>query len=433
MIHLTQEEKDLRQAINDKIAEAKKVATEEADLEKAQALVDEINAMKQELSDLQTKQEQLDAIADLEPLEDEETVEEENTTEEPVEPVTEDENKEKRDAEAEVSVEDSETEAPSDTEPTELEKEKRGLDHQEGKDSDMKQIDNLGTSTEVQAFEKFLRSQGAELESRSLTTVEGTVLVPEDIRTTPIREVVDVVDMRNVVNRISVSNGYGKIPVFLGATAVMNTVAELAENPELANPVFNSVTYDIDTYRGYIPVSKELVEDSNYNVLGEVDRYLTEVAVNTANKAICGEMKKFEAKTADTVDALKALVLSFKTGYNVSVVVSKSMFIKLDAEKATDGRPLLQPDYTKASDYSIFGRSLVIVPDEYFGLAGEAHAFVGDVKRAITFFDRKQEGIEWENVKNYGYMMIAVARFDAVVSDEGAGYFVSATAGGAGA
>lgn len=279
-------------------------------------------------------------------------------------------------------------------------------------------------------FLDYLRNPESTTHNRAFTTVEGQALIPEEIKTTPSEQPQTIVDMRKFANVVSVNTGAGKFPILQASQTTMVSVAELKENPELANPVFTDVAYDIDTYRGFIPVSKELIADADFNVESLVANHLQKLSLNTSNKAICAELAKFTAKSVTKLADIKAILnVDIDPAYNVKVIVSQTMFNELDQEVATDGRALLQPDATKPSNYSILGREVVIVPDTYLGNAGEAHAFVGDVAQAVAFFDRAQESVVWVDNATYGKHLVAVTRFDAVVADPSAGFFLTKTLG----
>lgn len=279
-------------------------------------------------------------------------------------------------------------------------------------------------------FVEYLRNPESTTHQRAFTTVEGQALIPEEIKTSPTEQPQTIVDMRKLANVVSVNTGAGKYPILQASQTSMVSVAELQANPELANPVFTDVAYDIDTYRGFIPVSKELIADADFNVEGLVANHLQKLTLNTSNKAICAELAKFTAKPVTKLADIKSILnVEIDPAYNVQIVVSQTMFNELDQEVATDGRALLQPDATKPSNYSILGREVVIVPDTYLGKAGEAHAFVGDVAQAVTYFDRSQESVVWVDNATYGKHLVAVTRFDTVVADASAGFFITKTLG----
>lgn len=149
-------------------------------------------------------------------------------------------------------------------------------------------------------------------------------------------------------------------------------------------------------------------------------------------------MKSFPAKSIDGTDGIKDILnVAIDASYNVMVVASQSFFNELDKLKDKNGQYILQQDITSPSGRSLMGRKVEIVPDTAFGNAGEAHAFIGDVKQAVLFADRAQASVKFNQHDIYGVILAIAQRFDVVKANEKAGFFVSYTApvvdGGAGA
>lgn len=71
-----------------------------------------------------------------------------------------------------------------------------------------------------------------------------------------------------------------------------------------------------------------------------------------------------------------------------------------------------------------------MVEDELFGAAGEAHAFIGDLGRAVLYANRKDIQVRWVDNEVYGQYLQVVTRFDTKAADTKAGYFVTYNAAG---
>ena len=103
----------------------------------------------------------------------------------------------------------------------------------------------------------------------------------------------------------------------------MTSVAELAANPELAKPTITEVNYDIETYRGYIPVSQEVIDDADYDVTGLIAEEIADQELNTKNEAIAAVLKTAPAKTVTGLDRLKEVFnKDIKKVYNANAIVS---------------------------------------------------------------------------------------------------------------
>lgn len=265
-------------------------------------------------------------------------------------------------------------------------------------------------------------------ETDGVKKTDSAKVTSEEIVTTPIREVNTAVDLKQFTTIYPAQKGSGKYPILKRATATMASVAELEKNPKLAKPEFQEVDWTVQTYRGAIPVSQEAVDDADVDLVGIVAEAAAQIKVNTTNAAIAGELKKFEQKAVKGLDDVKKILnVDLDPAYDVAFVVSQSFYQFLDSLKDQNGRYLLQDSITAASGKVLLGKPVFVVADTVFGKAGDAKAFVGDVKRAVLFADRKDLGLRWADNEIYGQYLQAVARFAAVKADAKAGYFVTFT------
>ena len=257
---------------------------------------------------------------------------------------------------------------------------------------------------------------------------DTTKVTSEEIVTTPIREVNTTVDLKPFTTIYPAQKGSGKYPILKHATAKMSSVAELEKNPKLAKSEFKQVYWTVQTYRGAIPVSQEAVDDADVDLVGIVAEAAAQIKVNTTNNAIAEVLKGFTAKPVKNVDDIKKILnVDLDPAYDVAFVVSQSFYQFLDSLKDQNGRYLLQDSITAASGKVLLGKPVFVVADTVLGNAGDAKAFVGDVKRAVLFADRKDLGLRWADNEIYGQYLQAVARFAAVKADEKAGYFLTYT------
>lgn len=282
------------------------------------------------------------------------------------------------------------------------------------------------------SIESYIRSHGT-VRDTGLVTGDIGPMVPEEIIYNPEAEVNSVYDLSKLVTKTPATTASGTYPILKRATAVMNSVEELKENPALAKPEFDEVDWKIATYRGAIPISEESLQDTKVPLMPIIQRNAGEQRLNTLNKAIGDKLITFNAKssTADTLtDDLKhVLNVDLDPAYEKSIVVSQSAYQVLDTLKDKEGRYLLQESITAASGITLFGKQVVIVNDELLGKVGESHIWVGDLKRSILYINRVDTQITWEKNEVYGQYLGLVMRFDVEVADSNAGYFITVGAG----
>ncbi|WP_317722176.1 phage major capsid protein [Enterococcus faecium] len=289
----------------------------------------------------------------------------------------------------------------------------------------MEVILNDKKETYTRSINQFIRTKGEKRDG--LTTVGAEAVIPVDRITKPEKQPETVVDLRQHVGRVPVTTGTGSYPILRANKNKMTSVAELAKNPALANPEFTKVNYEIETYRGYIPVSQEALDDSDIDLGGLVAEHIQRQSLNTSNAAIAAKLQTATAKTVTDIDGLKDIVnVTIDPAYNVKFIASQSFFNELDKMKDNDGRYLLQQDVTVASGYKLLGREVVVMADDVIGTAaGNKVAFVGDPSLFVKFFDRQQASVRWVDNDVYGQLLAGFVRFDVEVADTAAGFYVT--------
>lgn len=275
------------------------------------------------------------------------------------------------------------------------------------------------------AINTYVRSKG-EVRAEGFTSTEGGALIPEELLT-PQNKPEDVVDLRNYVKIVPVNSPTGKYPVISKSGSKMSTVAELEQNPKLANPKIEKVSFEVETRRGYIPLSQEVIDDADYDVTGLIRDEITDQARNTSNADIAKVLQGATAKSVTGLDGLKDLVnKEIKKVYPVKFIISASLYAELDKLKDKNGRYLLQDSITSSSGKMILGKEVIVLDDTMIGTqAGQLVGFVGDPKSFCAYFDRKQASVEWIDNQIYGKLLAGVIRYDVEKTDSEAGFYIT--------
>lgn len=284
---------------------------------------------------------------------------------------------------------------------------------------------------EKRAFNAYLHQEHRD-GATGITSPDVAATIPESILYNPENEVKSVTDLSQLVTQFQATTASGKYPVLKRATERMNSVEELQKNPELAKPEFEEVDWKVSTYRGAIPLSQESIDDSAIDLTSLVAANANEQKINTTNFAIAAVLKAFTAKTVsgESVDDIKHILnVDLDPAYNKVIVASQSFYQYLDTLKDKNGQYLLHEAITEGSPRTLLGVPVTVVEDELLGAAGEAHAFIGDLARAVLYANRKDIQVRWVDNDIYGQYLQAVTRFDVKAADKKAGYFV--TYGGA--
>lgn len=228
----------------------------------------------------------------------------------------------------------------------------------------------------------------------------------------------------DLVKRVQVNSGGGKYPVIKKTDNKMISTDELKNNPELAKPNISEVDYSIKTYRGYIPVSQEMIDDADYDIMSIVEEEVFNQGENTELSLIADVLKTATVADASGFDGIKDIYnKKLKPIYKASIVVTQSMFAALDKVKDKNGNYMLQPDVTSPTGYSFGGKTIYTVEDTVFGSERDMKFFIGDISEFVGLFDRSQVSVKWVNNDIYGQLLGLFIRLDVKKVDEAAGFF----------
>lgn len=397
---------------NNDIEGAKKI---QADIEESRKLLDDLEKTNDDLEKLENELGfNEEEVAEEPEVEQEEVKPEEKTEVEEIKKETEE------DAEP-VSENVEKVDEPTEEELEEIEKKKK---KKEAKRMAKFLNDNPETNQAVQGFAEFVKSKGAIRDN--VKSDDVGVTIPEDIKYTPEKEVNTVQDLSQYVTKTAVKTASGKHPILKRATAKFNTVEELEQNPELAKPEFETVGWEVNTYRGAIPVSEESIADSAINLTALIAENIQEQKVNTLNEKIGNVLKSFTAKEVSDVDELKHIInVDLDPGYDRQIVCTQSFYQALDTIKDSNGRYYLNDSIINTSGLKLLGMNVTVVRDDLLGENGDANAFVGDLKRGVFFADRSDLSVTWQDHNIYGRFLMGAFRFDVKQADENAGYFIT--------
>ncbi|MGS0929542.1 phage major capsid protein [Bacillus safensis] len=271
----------------------------------------------------------------------------------------------------------------------------------------------------------YIRSYGQTRDG--LKTIDAEPVIPVEILTTPQREPEDVVDLASMVNKKPVKTASGTYPVIANAKVGLASVAELEKNPELGKPEFKKVRYDVETYRGELPISQESIDDAGVDLTALVAEFLHQTKLITTNRAVAAVIKTFTKKTVADTDGIKQILnVDLKQAYKRNIVATASAFQHLDTLKDKNGQYILQQSIASPSGKTLFGNSITVMDDEVLGSkAGDMMMFIGDLKAAIFFADRVDVTAKWVENSVYGQVLSIATRFDVKQADEKAGFFVT--------
>lgn len=225
---------------------------------------------------------------------------------------------------------------------------------------------------------------------------DGSVLIPDTILT-PEHEQHQFPRLGNMVRTISVKTTTGKLPVFQTSNDTLTAHTEFEPTQRHKVPEITPIKWDLQTYTANYAVSQDLLSDSTYPWVSELQSRLQELEDNTDDQQIITQLTNGVTATTAT-----DLISDIKTALNVnlkpqdsqaaSIVLSQTAFNELDQMTDKMGRPLVQPDVTKSTGSMIVGKSVVVVEDTLFPAAknGDANIIVAPLQKAIINFKNNE-------------------------------------------
>ena len=308
----------------------------------------------------------------------------------------------------------------------EIEELQKQVDEQNRKAPTFKDVEQRGGKKleERDAIAKFIRTgQTRDIEGLKTTDSGSAALIPTEVLKPHFLEKTRN-PLLDLVQRVKVNSGSGKYPVIKKTDSKMASTEELKANPELGKPSISEIDYSIKTYRGYIPVSQEMIDDADYDIMSIVEDEVFNQGENTELSLVATILKSATQADAAGFDGIKDIYnKKLKSIYKASIVVTQSMFAALDKVKDKNGRYMLQTDVASPTGYSFGGKTIYPVDDTVFGSEGDMKFFIGDVSEFVKLFDRSQVSVKWVNNDIYGQLLGLFIRLDVKKVDAAAGFF----------
>lgn len=240
----------------------------------------------------------------------------------------------------------------------------------------------------------------------------GGYTVPEDV-STKVEQYKDVdYSLLDDIDVVSVKTNKGSRTY--QKKGEVDTFVDIDENGEIKNeieaPKFERLPYAIQDRAGFMPVSNDLVEDSDSNILEIVTKWLGKANVATTNKKVLEEVAKKEQVDLKNIDGIKkALNVTLGQAYKngAKIYTNDDGLNYLDTLKDANGRPLLNPDPTDSAKMQLRCGTTVlpikVLPNKVFKSVENKIPFVvGNLYDYIRKYDRKSMTLMASNVASIG-------------------------------
>lgn len=275
------------------------------------------------------------------------------------------------------------------------------------------------------------------------TKADGGYTVPEDIQTKINQYKKAMFSLESLVDVETVKTNTGKRAFQKKAQVTgFKVVAESGKIQATETPQFELLSYDIKKYAGYLPVTNELLADSDANIINTLVKWLGEEDVATKNAQILaaiGTKAETDLKNIDGIKKAINVTLGSAFAGSVTILTNDDGLQYLDTLVDKNGRYLLTPSIQDpAKKVLAVGAStipIVVVPNSVMATKTNKVPFViGDLKEAVKIFDREKLSIMTSNTAAVGQLNAfemdltlfrGIERFDCKVKDSDA--FVNGT------
>lgn len=281
--------------------------------------------------------------------------------------------------------------------------------------SDKDIIEGKKNDQEIDELAKFAKAVRAIIQGKGLVegvAEDGGYTVPEDIQTT-VNKWADVdyslLQDIDVVN-VTTNKGARTYQAKTDADVFVDLDENGAITKEIEAPKFERVTYSIQDRAGFMPVSNDLINDSDANIIALVSEWLGKANVATSNAKILELIATKPQTELTDIDGIKSVVnVTLGQAYKNSakIITNDDGLNYLDTLKDENGRYLLNPDPTNPAKLTLRCGNVVlpikVLPNKILKTVdNKVPMIVGDLKSAIRKWDRQSMSIKASDVASIG-------------------------------
>lgn len=262
------------------------------------------------------------------------------------------------------------------------------------------------------AFFKAFRSQKLNADERQLLDEgeapkaglhetpdeNGGLLLPQDVQTSinqykrSLSELEPFITVTQVTT-LSGSRVYEKVATM---TPLEELTADDEDLPETDNPTFEKISYSIKDYGGWLPVPKDLLDDSDQNILAYLTQWFGKKSVVTRNTHILAILTALTPTVFADYKAIKKalnITLDPMLAASAIIVTNQDGFQYLDTLEDKNGKPLLQVDVTQPTQKLFAGKPVRVIGNNVLKTTGTdkklAPVLTGSFMDAVTMFERQ--------------------------------------------
>lgn len=282
-------------------------------------------------------------------------------------------------------------------------------------------------------------AEKAMISGDSATNGEN-LLIPEDVRLEINELRKTYISAKSIVTVETTDALTGSVNYENGEPVGLTDFEDGAEIPASDEPKFVRKSFKIQHKGKLIPISRILLGSERAGLLGYINRWFLKSAIISENAGIFETLKAgYNEGTPKAIAGWKALKKSINVDLDPSVklqgiiATNQSGFAALDEEEDNNGRPILQQNPANPTEKLFQGLPVHVFPDAQLPNIDSTHfpIFYGDTKAGATFVEK--QALEFATSEHYGFnknqnYMRVIEGFDVMSTDTGAYIYGSFTA-----
>jgi len=187
------------------------------------------------------------------------------------------------------------------------------------------------------------------------------------------------------------------------------TVAEAGKFGKAATPQFETISYEIEKRGGYLPVTNELLDDSDNNIAAVAVEWLGDEARVTANREILAVIQTKAAQTLDGLDGILKAWVGLGSAFRATskLITNDDGLLWLGTLKDANGRYLLTPNPADPHQLRLCVGPHTLPVKTYdndtIPTSGtKIPMILGDLKEGVAYWDRRQFTVKVSDVAVVG-------------------------------
>lgn len=247
---------------------------------------------------------------------------------------------------------------------------------------------------------------------RESSDPDGGYIVPEDIQTRINSWKEAEFSLESLISVENVKRNKGQRTYEKRATMTgFEDIEEGGELQEMDTPQFERIKYDIQDRGGWLPLTNDLLSDTDQNITEIITKWIARKSNATSNQKVIGLINTKEVSQIETMDEIKkAIIVTLGAAYRAGskILTNDDGLFFFSTLKDNNGRDLLQPNPMNAMQmYLSVGPikvPIIAVPNKVIASDVKEKGKLkipmvcGDFKEAFKKYDRQRTSIMSSNV-----------------------------------